>query len=401
MTEFQISADSAEHLLKMISLTDKLEKEADGTLLYFATNELTICLHGVNSNVSYKVPISNVTIDPEYINQAYACINVPKFKAALTKCTNSANPITIRVNHEKKSLTISSASTSIAVSCYDTITEIESNSIYNYWTEKMADATFVSSLAIEITPEILEVADLATKVITGDDNNNIIVLKDNQIIYVDRVALFYKTLSNLNNTGTYYLPKSIIDFIKPLIKETKTGITIHYSLDNRHIYFDLPAYSLQVIIDVADLACDLPSNEDYANIIPEDDNHILLKVSKAALKEALSKFDGIFDVSDYRWKQMSWTISEDSLNKGVIQLHHDDFSAEVDTTLDVTVIANTASSSDFSFIIPGVILDNLVSLTDEDELTLNISPVPSNEWHGRGIEISTPTFKAVCTRFVD
>ena len=68
---------------------------------------------------------------------------------------------------------------------------------------------------------------------------------------------------------------------------------------------------------------------------------------------------------------------------------------------DVTVIANTASSSDFSFIIPGVILDNLVSLTDEDELTLNISPVPSNEWHGRGIEISTPTFKAVCTRFVD
>ena len=216
MTEFQISADSAEHLLKMISLTDKLEKEADGTLLYFAINELTICLHGVNSNVSYKVPISNVVIDPEFVNQAYACINVPKFKAALTKCANSTTQITIRVNHEKKSLTISSTSTSIAVSCYDTITEIESNSIYNYWTEKMADTTFVSNLAIEVTPEILEVADLATKVITGDDNNNIIVLKDNQIIYVDRVALFYKTLSNINNTGTYYLPKSIIDFIKPL-----------------------------------------------------------------------------------------------------------------------------------------------------------------------------------------
>lgn len=401
MTEFQISAESAEHLLKMISLTDKLEKEADGTLLYFATNELTICLHGVNNNVSYKIPISNVIIDPEYVNLAYACINVPKFKAAITKCITSATPITIRVNHEKKSLTISSASTSIVVNCYDTITDNESKSIYNYWAEKMADTTFVSNLAIEITPEILDVADLATKVITSDDNNNIIVLKDNQIIYVDRVALFYKKLNNITNTGTYYLPKSIIDFIKPLIKETKNSITIHYSLDNRHIYFDLPVYSLQVIIDVADLTCDLPSDEDYANIIPEDDNHILLKVSKAVLKDTLSKFDGIFDVSDYRWKQISWTISEDSLNKGVIQLHHDDFSAEVDTTLDVTVISNTANSSDFSFIIPGVILDNLISLTDEDDLMLNISPVPSNEWHGRGIEISTPAFKAVCTRFVD
>ena len=401
MTEFQMSVEAANHLLKMISLTDKLEKEADGTLLYFAANELTVCLHGVNSNVSYKVPITNVVIDPEYINQAYACINVPKFKAAIGKCAVSSTPLTIRVNHEKKSLTILSSGTSIAVNCYDSITESESNSIRNYWAEKMADASFVSSQAVEITPEILDVADLATKVITSDDNNNIIVLKDNQIIYVDRVAIFYKTLTGTNNAGTYYLPKSIIDFIKPLIKETKAGVTIHYSADARHIYFDVALYSLQVIIDVADLSCELPSDEDYANIIPEDNNHILLKVSKAVLKDALSKFDSIFDVTDYRWKQISWTVSEDSLNKGIIQLHHDDFSAEVDTTLEVSVVSNTADTSDFNFIIPGVILDNLVSLTDEDDLILNLSPVPSNEWHGRGIEISTPTFKAVCTRFIE
>lgn len=411
MTEFRISASNIVKMLSLISLTDKFDKDKTNeqpvTLVVDKDNsKLFIYENGVQSMTDCVIDITDVKADPLVKGNPYVCISLTKFKTALAKCRNG--DMTMKLNHDGKSTSFIPDNGSVfTLFCFDTVTDAEVEERTNYWKNHLETEDFKNNRTIKITSDMMQAADVAGRFISRSADASAsaydtlaVLFEDNKVKYTDKFVILEKEIND-NVNGSFYVPKNVLDFIRPIVKDSTDGVELHFTDNDSYIYFDANQIGLRTIIGIPDVTFRHPTAEEYASVTPEDSNCVKVTTTKDDLLSALGKFDGIFNVTDYFWKQVRVYSSEDLLAKNNVRLQYDDYTADVDTYFTAQLVSNTSSEEEFNFLVPGYIIETLLDLADDDSIEITYSSVAPSVMHGQSIVLKSTGFNAACLKLTD
>jgi hypothetical protein len=404
MTQLTITSEAIKKLDSLSLISDKLEKTSDGTLISFESGFMTIHVFGNSSILEYKVAIENFSRDSALQSKAtYITVDLNKFKQALGKCNIGEGGASLNIDHSQNRVYVSSLvdKTKISLSCFDTLDDKQAMEIINDWDARMAADEFtINTVDLEITPEIMDFAETAIKFMSISNETNSIALKDNKLEYADRLSVIEKSCSTVftKNGETLNLHKFVIDFLKPIIHELKSMVTITYSGSRSFIRVKNDDESIRAVISVPEVSFSFPSEDEFNSIIPEESDQASVSIKKQDMETAVEKFDGIFNPSEYRWKPINFTF--DSSKDDVMNMAYSDYSAEVNTSIHVNNVVNLSKGSVFSFQLPALVFDGILDVTQEDEFTMSFNTIAADQQHGLGILFKTDTVKAVCVKLV-
>ena len=399
MIQFNINSDSLKRLKKLSDLSSKFEKTSDGVLLTLTEDKLTPHIYGNKSIVEFSIDIQNFSaIEDNGIR--YIKADFSKFNQAADKCNIDDNGILVKIDTVKNVITTYPANgqnPKITINCYDAVDKAQADLIMEDWELRKQAPEFTSNtIDILCTNQILTFAEEASKFMSISGTTNAIGLSKNNLYYADRFSVIKKTTDETftNTDEMIKLSKGVCDFLKSIYKEGKADVPITVSASREFIRIVSAETGIRAVIWAGDIQLIYPNQEEYEMIIPEPNVKKSFKVNKAELIKAFGKFDGIFSPTEYRWKQINFVNKDEPK----LYLEYSDYSAEVNTDVEISVTSDTLSEKEFQFQIAGLVLSKIIDLIDEDEITFEYSNEASSEPHGFGISVISPTLEAVCTK---
>lgn len=421
MTSFTISNDSIDRLAALYTVSDKLEKTKTkeekkkelGTLVSFNDSKMSVHVTGNRSIVEYKIDIDNFIKDDNFADgPSYVTIDLAKFGSSLAKCAIGGAGATVRIDHilnagSSANVTIKSNTdnTKFCIKCFASLDERIIKTTLNDWSMRMETPHFTGPTAdVTINETVIKFADVAAKFMSILQLSSTIGISKRHLQFFSRVGVLDKEVTEDLTTSdeTFVLSRNVLDFIKPIYKDTKEPLTLTYSAEvdgkRQFIKIDNDKIGIRAVLDISDLTFASMDPACISAIVPDPLNEVRIKVSKKELEIALQKFEGFFNPMTYKWKQFNLVHQKDNYESSILRLEYNDSAGEISTDIPIVPMANTSEEPDFIFLLPGLILSGILDCIDEDDVIISYSSVPYDEEHGMGVAIKTATMSAVCVK---
>lgn len=423
MTSFTISNESIDRLAALFSISDKLEKSKAkddkkkdvGTLLSFDDDKMSVHVTGNRSIVEYKIDIDNFTKDQMFTGAAYVNLDLAKLGSSLAKCSLAGTGASVRIDHATSAggtsrVTVQSNSdnTKITFNCFGAMDDNIIKIILNDWNMRMETPHFKGETAnVEINEAVIKFADTAAKFMSILQQPSTIGITKDRLRFFSRVGILDKKVSGTltDSEETFVLNKNVLDFIKPIYKDTKEPLTLTYSAEvdgkRQFVMIDNDKVGIRAVLDISDMSFSFMDQASLSAIIPDPLNEVKFNLNKKELELALQKFEGLFNPATYKWKQINIVHQNTNYDEKTLNMEYHDTSGQVSTNISIDPVNNTSEESEFIFMLPGLILSGILDCIEEDQITVSYSAVPYDEQHGMGISLTTPTMAAICVKITD
>lgn len=424
MTSFTISNDSIDRLTALFTISDKLEKsklkddkkKEVGTLISFADDKMSVHVTGNRSIVEYKIDIENFSKDPVFKDgPAYINLDLAKLGSSLVKCSLSGTGAAVRIDHALSAggtarVTVASTTdnTKIVFNCFGALEERLARHILNDWDMRMETSHFTGeTVDVEINESVIKFADTAAKFMSILQQQSTIGISKDHLRFFSRVGILDKKVSGTltESDETFVLNKNVLDFVKPIYKDTKEPLTLTYSaiVDGKRnfIKIDNDKVGIRAVLDVSDMTFSFMDQASLSAIIPDPLDEVKFNINKKELELAIQKFEGLFNPATYKWKQVNVIHTAQNYEDNILNIEYHDTSGQVSTNIPIEKVSNNSSEAEFIFMIPGLILSGILDCIEEDQVTISYSAVPYDEPHGMGISISSLTMNAICVKITD
>ena len=119
------------------------------------------------------------------------------------------------------------------------------------------------------------------------------------------------------------------------------------------------------------------------------------------MKESFIPFNNTFKATpeSWNWKKTDLDSSAENLAEGKWVLSYGNYTGSAESIVPVTVVQNTEGAGNGKLIISIMVLEELLNIITEDELTITYNSLSSDTMNGALMKIETDTVKACVTKF--
>lgn len=404
MTEFKISS---EQIKKITALASQSKEIASVTkpIFILENNKLGVYLYSDKNFMKFDADVTDYVKDPTLVGEDYFSLVLNDFTSTLSKIS-SGEDVKVTVERDgtnKVTFTNAMTGSKISLTAYNSqVTEEEVSEAKDMIATAKSEK-FSNTIDATITSEIINFFETAQRFMNATLSSNAICVNQKVAKYMDILIVLKKTLEEPISTSTedIYLQKTLIDFIKPLVKSLPEGLPVKFNSEKDAVLIESAEFGFTAALGLTDIQFEYPTEEELNEFGPEDSRAIKVSINKEELKNAFELFNGTFKTENWKWSVINWQAHKNYLDSGKIHLEHSDFNAEVFTDISAKILNNSEPSENTEFLFSSSCISDLLNLIKEDELTISFNNIDVESSHGPGFIIETPSISAVCCKVTE
>ena len=392
--DFTINKENTDKLKELVKVSQSV---ADMTVLrnlyefVVKGTSLEAIAYGNGNIISFTVDISNF-IHTE--STGYFYIDILQFIQAIEKVFSASGMDEVNIKIDKTRITISQGKSKITLNMLDSKEKdeyIEAEQAFDKKVKELFNGQDEGSNTLKVSAELMSFSDTVGKFITMMNRKNVsgFSVDKDQIYYSDQaLTIMKKKLSYIASNKQLFISVDLFNFLSNLAKFSDYDLV--YTDSGQFARLEIPELKLKALLVQPEVVAAYPTDEELANIIPDETNAFNFEIDVPTLLSKCSTFDGIFPTAIWKWKAVDFTY--DNSNPTVINLYHSSDTAEVDTDLPILKATQTSPDTSVSFKITTLLMNEYISKFTEGTdgkvyvSVANISP-EDGEPHGLGIHI--------------
>ena len=400
MISYNISREVLNLILEDISAFKLIVKDSRH-IVYLEENKLIILLENSFNIAMLEYEISNLEIVD---SKSYFVCNIQEYVHSLNKlCSKDGSVKTeVEINSNTTKITVINTNTEfkIALMNYDGLSEKFAQLSKNKVNELLEKYFVENSIKFLVSKELSDcIAIIKRSMFATGNEVNSAILNKNKLTYCDPQGIIDFNLSkNFSDyDGDVYIQPALLDKASSFSKAVEE-LTIELDSSMRFAFMKVGNKQLLVSLDLNNFQ--YPDDSDIKYIEPDSNNHLKIKINIAEYKEAMSKFDGLFN-SDWKYNNIDTIITDELLASSSLKLVHEDFNASVETYLNFEIVENNLKTNNYSFLLPSSYIEDLLDLViSEESVILSFSPIDTNQQNGLGIRIESKKINAIAIKII-
>lgn len=400
MISYSISREVLNLILEDISAFKLIVKDSRH-IAYLEENKLIILLENSFNIAMLEYEISDLEIVD---SKSYFVCNIQEYVHSLNKlCSKDGSVRTeVEINSNTTKITVINTNTEFKISLmnYDGLSEKFAQLSKNKVNELLEKYFAENSIKFLVSKELSDcIAIIKRSMFATGNEVNSAILNKNKLTYCDPQGIIDFNLSkNFSDyDGDVYIQPALLDKASSFSKAIEE-LTIELDSSMRFAYMKVNNKQLLVSLDLNNFQ--YPDDSDIKYIEPALNNQLKIKINIVEYKEAMSKFDGLFN-SDWKYKNIDTIITDELLASNSLKLVHEDFNASVETYLNFEVVENSLETNNYSFLLPSSYIEDLLNLViSEENVILSFSPIDTNQQNGLGIKIESKKINAVAIKII-
>lgn len=386
--KFKINEEELKKLQSLVKVSSTVADTSIRDNLYIfgvEGNTLKAVVYG-NSNI-VESHVSITQVDNEDGN---FYLDISKLIQAITNVmmSQSSNEATIEVDTNR--LTVSCNKSKVCVGMFDSLDEQEYAEAFSAYDDKKKILFTNPDNTILVKPELMELANSVNKYITMFPSSDVsgILVDGSNFYYSDQsISLVHKPLTYEASKERKVVPQTIFSLLTALSKVE--DITVQLSDSDQYMLLDVPSMNYRAIVALPSSVCEYPTEEEYDFIGPDPDNKIEFDIDIPTLLTKISSFDGIFQSSVWKWKQVDFELLAGETSA---RLYHESAAAELEVDLALQNVVNP-NNEDLSFRFSSAMLYDYIKSyvgTDCNAIHVSVSPyeVSRQTPHSYGVEFT-------------
>ena len=400
MIQYNISREVLNLILEDISAFKLIVKDSRH-IVYLEENKLIILLENSFNIAMLEYEISDLEIVD---SKSYFVCNIQEYVHSLNKlCSKDGFVRTeVEINSNTTKITVINTNTEFKISLmnYDGLSEKFAQLSKNKVNELLEKYFAENSIKFLVSKELSDCITIIKRSMfaTGNEVNSAILNK-NKLTYCDPQGIIDFNLSkNFSDyDGDVYIQPALLDKASSFSKVVEE-LTIELDSSMRFAYMRVNNKQLLVSLDLNNFQ--YPDESDIKYIEPVINNQLKIKINIIEYKEAMSKFNGLFN-SDWKYNNIDTIITDELLASNSLKLVHEDFNASVETYLNFEIIENSLETNNYSFLLPSSYIEDLLNLViSEENVILSFSPIDTNQQNGLGIKIESNKINAIAIKII-
>ena len=400
MISYNISREVLNLILEDISAFKLIVKDSRH-IVYLEENKLIILLENSFNIAMLEYEISDLEIVD---SKSYFVCNIQEYVHSLNKlCSKDSSVRTeVEINSNTTKITVININTEFKISLmnYDGLSEKFAQLSKNKVNELLEKYFVENSIKFLVSRELSDcIAIIKRSMFATGNEVNSAILNKNKLTYCDPQGIIGFNLSkNFSDyDGDVYIQPALLDKASSFSKAVEE-LSIELDSSMRFAYMKVNNKQLLVSLDLNNFQ--YPDDSDIKYIEPALNNQLKIKINIAEYKEAMSKFDGLFN-SDWKYNNIDTIITDELLASNSLKLVHEDFNASVETYLNFEVVENSLETNNYSFLLPSSYIEDLLNLViSEENVILSFSPIDTNQQNGLGIKIESKKINAIAIKII-
>lgn len=400
MTEFKINAENVKRLSTLsgqskdlISLTKSIFCPSDGNL--------SVSLYSNRVTMSFSVDITGFSSDDtETLN--FFSMPIEEFNTTLATVSKDENDVQIVVDkaHNKVTFKNETTGTKVSRSVYNATVTIDEAKASITAVDDMREKYLTDPVTLKVTNEVSTFIETIGKIMGLLKSQDAVSLNGTVAKYADQLVVISKTLTNPVSDTEVHLKKQLYDAIKPFLKITDE-LTVYLTKDFSIAFFESKDLGFKSVLNLEKPRYAFPEDTDLKMALPTEEKQVVVKTSKAALKDAFIPFNNTFKATpeSWNWKKTDLDSSPENLAAGKWVLSYANYTGSAESVVPVTVLNNTEGDENGKLIVSIMVLEELLSIIPEDELTITYNSLPSDTMNGALMKIETETVNACVTKY--
>lgn len=400
MTKFTINSENVKRLSTLsgqskdlISLTKPIFCPTE--------NSLSVNLYSTRVTMSFSVDITDFsTDDTSELN--YFSMSIDEFNNTLATVSKGENDVVVLVEKEKNKVTFknNTTGTKVSRSVYNAIVTIEEAKASITAVDDMRNEYLKDPVSLKINNEVSDFFETASKIMGLLKSQDAISLNGTTAKYADQLVVISKTLSASVSDTDVHLKKQLYEAIKPFLKITDE-LMVYLTKDFSIAFFESKDLGFKAVLNLEKPRFAFPEDSDLKMALPQPSSQVIVKTTKSALKDSFIPFNNTFKASpeSWNWKKTDLNSSSENLANGVWVLSYENYTGSAESVVPVTVVQNTEGDNNGKLIISIMVLEELLNIIPEDDLTITYNSLPSDTMYGALMKIDTDTVKACVTKY--
>jgi hypothetical protein len=351
--------------------------------------------------MSFSVDITAFeTTDNGELN--YFSMSIDEFNNTLATVSNGENDVLVEVDKDSNKVTFKNNTTGTKVSraVYNAIVTLDEAKASVTAVDDMRNEYLKDPVSLEVTSEVSDFFETASKIMGLLKSQDAISLNGTSARYADQLVVINKTLSTSVSDTEVHLKRQLYEAIKPFLKIT-SELTVYLTPDFSIAFFESKDLGFKAILNLEKPKFAYPEDSDLAGALPQESSQVIVKTTKSALKEAFIPFNNTFKASpeSWNWKKTDLDSNAENLAHGKWVLRYENYTGSAESVVPVTVVQNTEGANNGKLIVSIMVLEELLNIVPEDDLTITYNSLPSDTMYGALMKIDSDTVKACVTKY--
>jgi hypothetical protein len=329
-------------------------------------------------------------------------MSIDEFNTTLSTVSTGEDDVIVEVDKENNKVTFKNNKTGTKVSraVYNAIVTLDEAKASITAVDDMRNEYLTDPITLKVTGEVSEFFETASKIMSFLKTQDAIELNGTTARYADQLVVLSKTLKNSVSDTPVHLKKVLYDAIKPFLKITNE-LTVYLTKNFSIAFFESKDLGFKVVMNLEKPKFAYPEDTDLEMALPKADRQVIVKTTKAALKESFIPFNNTFKATpeSWNWKKTDLDSSPANLAEGKWVLSYGNYTGSAESVVPVTVVQNTEGAENGKLIISIMVLEELLNIITEDELTITYNSLSSDTMNGALMKIETETVNACVTKF--
>lgn len=345
---------------------------------YFVAESNKISVYHYGSGV---VLCSDLEVK-EVIEANFFVVPIDRFMLNLAKVFESADEASVEIDKDNNMFTFRGKKSLFTLKGFKTVDAQEMEEIKKAYETKISEP--VGSIDINVTSQLLKFCNLISKYMALTTDCNAVTIGKTSLKYLDRMIIANKKATGISESDTdVYIVKNLFSLMEKIHK-TMGDYKFTVTKDSKTVFFDVGV--IKGAIAQSNISIVMPTDEELAEALPDDNNITKLSVNRDDLVETFKSFEGIFDGS----RKMSKTYvksTKEMLDLGELMFTFADAFTKAESKLPVTLISTNAPNADFIISLASLV-DAADIIGDAETLNIDFSAIPIGEPHGSGIKVA-------------
>lgn len=400
MTTFSINSENVKRL-SILSGQSKDLISLTKPIFCPTENHLDVNLYSPRITMSFSVDTANFSsTDTEELN--YFAMPIDEFISTLSTVSKDENDVVVEVDKANNKVTFKNDSTGTKISraVFNSVVTLAEAKASTTAVEDMKSEYLKDPVSVVVNNEVSTFFDTATKFMNLLKSQDAIALNGDSAKYADQLVVINKKLSKSVSDSEIQLKRQLYDVLKPFLKITDE-LTVYLTKDFSIAFFESKDLGFKTCINQERPRYAFPSDEDLSGALPQPEKQVVVKTTKSAIKEAFIPFNSTFKASpeSWNWKKTYLDSRTENLNNGKWSLSYENYTGSAESIVPVTLVQNTEGSDNGKIIVSIQVLEELLNIIPEDDLTITYNSLPSDQMYGACMKIETETVSAIATKF--
>ena len=304
---------------------------------------LSVSLYSNRVTMSFSVDITGFSSDDtEELN--FFSMPIEEFNTTLATVSKDENDVQIVVDkaHNKVTFKNETTGTKVSRSVYNATVTIDEAKASITAVDDMREKYLTDPVTLKVTNEVSTFIETIGKIMGLLKSQDAVSLNGTVAKYADQLVVISKTLTNPVSDTEVHLKKQLYDAIKPFLKITDE-LTVYLTKDFSIAFFESKDLGFKSVLNLEKPRYAFPEDTDLKMALPTEERQVVVKTSKAALKDAFVPFNNTFKATpeSWNWKKTDLDSSPENLADGKWVLSYANYTGSAESVVPVTVLNNT------------------------------------------------------------